>query len=71
MITQTPTTRTTQTYYQFGNLFVNKTVIEFKTGEPWKQVEVTRFDGQYHEILVPNDPDYKKAHILSLNLDNA
>lgn len=60
---------TKQTNQTFGNLSITKTRIEDKAGV-MKFIEVTRFDGECYELLSPNDADYQKAIILSLNAEN-
>lgn len=53
----------------FGNLEVTKTRIEDKSGIE-KQFEVMRREGDVCIMLGQSDPDYKKAMILTLNLEN-
>lgn len=61
--------QTTQTTYNFGNLEVTQTIIE-NGKEILKLNDVSRFNGEYWEILSAGDPDYSTAIILMHNDKN-
>jgi hypothetical protein len=59
----------TQNTKTFGNLTITRTRMEDKKSIN-KHIDVSRFNGEYCEILSPQDPDYTKALIMAINEDN-
>jgi hypothetical protein len=56
--------------YTFGNLSITRTRIEGATTGVFKNIEVSRFNGEYWEILPSSDQDHQRVIIMALNKDN-